>query len=84
MGKDTMNKDEKKDISLNAEDMSIEECFKEIEKMIDSLNSEDLSLENSFEIYNKAVNYVKACNLKIDRVEKEIKKIETGLTAAEE
>lgn len=61
---------------INIDELNIEECFSEIEKMIDELNEDNLSLEDSFEVYNKAVKYVKLCNDKIDRVEKKIKIIE--------
>lgn len=58
-------------------DLTIDQCFEQIEELINKLESDDISLEQSFEMYNKGINLVKECNDKIDTVEKKIKIIES-------
>lgn len=66
----TARKDTKKD------QMTIEETFAQLEDLIKKLESGDSSLEESFGYYESGMKLVKACNDKIDKVEKQIMVLE--------
>ena len=57
------------------EELTIEDCFNNMEDIISSLEDKNVSLEDSFELYKKGMEYLKVCNSKIDTVEKEVMKI---------
>ena len=57
------------------EQMSIEEGFIDMEGIITQLESTDISLEDAFHLYEQGMHLVKACNDKIDRVEKQVLQI---------
>ena len=56
------------------EALSLEEVFQNVDKILKELE-EDVSLEQSFEKYNEGMALLKACNDKIDRVEKKVLKL---------
>lgn len=54
---------------------SLEEAFEQIETTIARLEDEDITLEDSFRAYQDGMKLLKYCNEKIDRVEKQVLKI---------
>lgn len=61
------------------EQHSLEENFSTLEELIEQLEAEDISLEEAFTAYSKGMNLLKQCNEQIDRVEKQVMKLnETG------
>lgn len=59
----------------DGQEISLEEAFARIEKTIDDLEDEDITLEASFRAYQDGMKLLKYCNEKIDRVEKQVLKI---------
>lgn len=57
------------------EDISLEKYFVKLEETAEALEKEDISLEEAFRLYGEGMEMLKACNEKIDRVEKEVLKI---------
>lgn len=57
------------------EQRSLEENFSELEELIEQLETEDISLEDAFTAYSKGMNVLKQCNEQIDRVEKQVMKL---------
>lgn len=61
---------EKKGQSL--EEQSLEEIFSDLEQTIKKMEEGEISLEESFQLYNQGMDMLKACNSKIDKVEKKM------------
>ena len=57
------------------EQRSLEENFSTLEELIGQLEAEDISLEEAFTAYSKGMNLLKQCNEQIDRVEKQVMKL---------
>ena len=60
------------------EQRSLEEKFSELEELLEQLEAEDISLEDAFTAYSKGMNVLKQCNEQIDRVEKQVMKLNEG------
>jgi exodeoxyribonuclease VII small subunit len=58
-----------------AKELTLEQTFDKLEKTIEELQNEDISLEDSFRLYKEGMNLVKSCNGKIDKVEKQVLKL---------
>lgn len=58
--------------NTNIDELSLEQSFKEIEKLMSEMSGSDISLEESFEKYKAGMDLLKHCGEKIDRVEKQI------------
>lgn len=56
-------------------DLSIEESFAELDRMVERLESEDLPLEESFRIYESGMRLLKSASEKVDQVEQKIRLI---------
>ena len=54
------------------EELTLEESFAKLEEMLEKLEDRELPLEESFQLYQKGMELLKACNEKIDLVEKKI------------
>jgi len=52
---------------------SLEEVFEQLDGVVEQLEEEGVSLEDSFKLYNQGMELLKACNDKIDAVEKQMK-----------
>ena len=52
--------------------LTIEECFAELENILEQLESSESSLEESFRWFEKGMKLVKSCSDQIDQVEKKI------------
>ena len=61
---------EKKGQSL--EEQSLEEIFSDLEQTIKKMEEGEISLEESFQLYHQGMDMRKACNSKIDKVEKKM------------
>lgn len=54
------------------EELTLEEMLQTLDEHIRELESDSISLEDSFHVYEKGMQLLKACNDKIDRVEKKV------------
>ena len=57
------------------EQRTLEEKFSELEELLEQLEAEDISLEDAFAAYSKGMNVLKQCNEQLDRVEKQVMKL---------
>lgn len=55
--------------------LSLEESFTALEALVTEMEQNDISLEKSFELYRKGMELLKNVNDGIDRVEKEVQKL---------
>lgn len=51
---------------------SIERTFAQLDELLEKLESPDTTLEESFACYEAGIRLVRACNDKIDKVEKQM------------
>ena len=58
-----------------AKEQTLDQSFEKLEEMIGQLEQEDISLEESFKLYKEGMKLIKSCNDKIDKVEKEVLKL---------
>lgn len=58
-----------------AAEPGLEENFARLEETIERLESEELSLEEAFQAYSEGMRILKRCNDQIDRVEKQVLKL---------
>ncbi len=58
-----------------ARELTLDETFERLENAIAGLEQEDFSLEESIKLYKEGMKLIKSCNDKIDRVEKEVMKL---------
>ena len=54
---------------------SLEDNFSVLEELIEQLEAEDISLEDAFTAYSWGMQVLKQCNEQIDRVEKQVMKL---------
>lgn len=57
------------------ETYSLEENFARLEDTMERLEQEDISLEEAFRAYSEGMTILKQCNDQIDRVEKQVLKL---------
>jgi exodeoxyribonuclease VII small subunit len=60
---------------MAAKELTIEQTFEKLEDTIAKLQGEDVSLEDSFKLYKEGMKLIKSCNDKIDKVEKQVLKL---------
>ena len=58
-----------------AKELTLEQTFEKLETAIEQLEDENVSLEEAFRLYKEGMKLIQACNDKIDRVEKEVLKL---------
>ena len=58
-----------------AKELTLEQTFEKLEEAISKLEREDISLEESFNVYKEGMKLIQSCNNKIDKVEKEVLKL---------
>ena len=46
-------------------------CF-ELDKLIQAMEEPEVSLEDSFQMYHQGIDMLKACNDKMDKIEKQM------------
>ena len=56
-------------------EMSIEESFKAIDKIINDMDSDKCSIEKSIELYEDGIKLLNDVGKKIDKIEKDLKVI---------
>ena len=61
--------------NVRAEEFSLEENFARLEETIEQLEDDDISLEDAFRAYSEGMTILKKCNDQIDRVEKQVLKL---------
>lgn len=54
------------------EDKTLEEVFGKLDEVVKQLEGDTVSLEDSFRLYQQGMELLKACNDKIDLVEKKM------------
>ena len=54
------------------DDRSLEELFAEAEELIGRMEEPELSLEDAFAAYEQGMRIIRACNSRIDQVEKKM------------
>ena len=59
----------------NKKDMSIEETFKSLDKIIDQMDDEKCTIEKSIELYENGVKLVNELSKKIEKIDKDLKVI---------
>lgn len=57
------------------QEMTVEESFAELDRLVQQMESGNTSLEESFQLYAKGMQLLKNCNEKIDLVEKKMLQI---------
>ena len=60
---------------MASKETTLEQLFEKLEESISQLERDDISLEDSFKIYKEGMTLVQTCNSRIDRVEKEVLKL---------
>lgn len=68
-----MNQDRKD--NDKEEELSLEAAFEQVEGTIALLEEENITLEESFRAYQEGMKLLQYCNDKIDKVEKQVLKI---------
>lgn len=58
-----------------AKEQTLEQVFDKLEETIGKLEQEDILLEESFKLYKEGMKLIKSCNDRIDKVEKEVLKL---------
>lgn len=56
----------------NEKELTIEQTFEELDRILETLESSETTLEESFAGYERGMRLVKACSEKIDQVEKKM------------
>lgn len=59
---------------------TLEENFELLAEVTEKLQSDDLPLEEAFENYKKGMDLIKKCSDQIDKVEKEVLKLNSDLS----
>ena len=54
-------------------DLTVEQAFVELERLVKRMETDGISLEESFACYEKGIRLVRFCNGKIDGVEKKVR-----------
>ena len=58
-----------------AKEQTLEQTFDKVENVVAKLEQEEISLEESFKLYKEGMKLIKSCNDRIDKVEKEVLKL---------
>ena len=59
------------------EEMTLKEIFAELDGIIEKMQDQELSLEDTFAFYRQGVGLVQAANRKIEKVECDIKVLDS-------
>ena len=54
------------------EEKTLDEMFQELDKLIQAMEEPEVSLEDSFQMYYQGIDMLKACNDKMDKIEKQM------------
>ena len=58
------------------EELTLEEAFNKLETVISKMENQDVPLEESFQLYSEGMGLLKDVNDRIDRVEKQVQKMQ--------
>lgn len=58
---------------VNKKDLSIEDSFKSLDKIIEQMDDEKCSIEKSLELYEKGIKLISDISNKIEKIDKELK-----------
>jgi len=58
-----------------SEELTLEQGFQQLDEIIEKLEDREIPLEESFQFYEQGVKLLQGCNEKIDRVEKQVQKL---------
>lgn len=64
---------------LNIDELSLEQAFEKIDEIMGEMSKSDIPLEESFELYKKGMELLNHCNVKIDKVEKQVKELQNDI-----
>ena len=67
--------EQEREVKNKKKALSLEEAFEQVEETIERLEEEDITLEASFKAYQEGMKLLQYCNEKIDKVEKQVLKI---------
>ena len=57
------------------EELTLEQAFERLDKLVERLEDREVPLEESFQIYKEGMELLKQCSEKIDTVEKKMQQI---------
>ena len=67
--------EQEREVKNKKKALSLEEAFEQVEETIELLEEEDITLEASVKAYQEGMKLLQYCNEKIDKVEKQVLKI---------
>lgn len=70
-----MSSDKKCQTKPSMKDLSLEQCFVELEQVVKELEAEHITLEDSFLVYKRGMELLKNSNMLIDNIEKKVLKL---------
>ncbi len=65
------------------QEVGLEDSFEKLDELLNELESPDITLEESFQLYQKGMGLLKQCNETIDKVEKNVLKLNESGTLEE-
>ncbi|MDO4489554.1 MAG: exodeoxyribonuclease VII small subunit [Lachnospiraceae bacterium] len=65
------------------QELTVEESFSELDRLVQQMESGEVSLEESFQLYARGMQLLKNCSDKIDLVEKKMLQISEDGTLVE-
>ncbi|MCR5640616.1 MAG: exodeoxyribonuclease VII small subunit [Lachnospiraceae bacterium] len=68
---------------MSKEELTLEQGFEKLDEIIGQLEDREIPLEKSFQLYEEGVALLKGCNDKIDRVEKQVQKLNSDNTLSD-
>ena len=74
----------KKDVKLAKKksfknDLTIEDSFSALEKIIKDLEDEKCSIEKSIELYEKGIELISSLNMKVEKIESDLNNVKKNL-----
>lgn len=71
----TKQTDPTADIDKEIAALTLEQCFEELEKIVETLEDQTTSLENSINLFERGMKLSKRCNTELTRMERKIQLI---------
>lgn len=60
-------------------DLTIEDSFSALEKIIKDLEDEKCSIEKSIELYEKGIELISSLNMKVEKIESDLNNVKKNL-----
>ena len=73
-------KENKENQEIEVSESTLEEDFAKLEVLLEEMERDDIGIEEAFAKYAEGMQLIKACNARIDRVEKKVKKLSEDLS----